>query len=160
MLEDRLNAERTTPAMNILLRIVRYQNVSHQLRVNLIFHPSVLELLESKPRNSRVSVCVGCSCASGVLTRAAHHLFCGRGRCAVTGGRARGPPPRDCTPVHCTTDVLGGWSGRLESVLRSGCTQRVTDTHVTHGALCYASLVVCHCGKSSQYSILALLLPS
>ena len=33
--------------------------------------------------------------------------------------------------------------------MRNGCTQHVTDTHVTHGALCYASLVVCHCGSAS-----------
>ena len=38
-------------------------------------------------------MCVGCSGASGVLTCAAH-LFSGRGRCAVTGGRlhARATP--------------------------------------------------------------------
>ena len=46
-------------------------------------------------------MCVGCSGASGVLTCAAH-LFSGRGRCAVTGGRvhARATPiPKGVTAL-------------------------------------------------------------
>ena len=36
--------------------------------------------------------------------------------------------------------------GEVEAVLRNGDTQHVSGTPVTHGALCHASLVVCHCG--------------
>ena len=50
-LKDRLNAERPTPVKNIFLPIARNQNVRHQLKVNLLGDQSVLELLESKPRN-------------------------------------------------------------------------------------------------------------
>ena len=46
-------------------------------------------------------MCVGCSGASGVLTCAAH-LFSGRGRCAVTGGRVHAratPTPKGVTAL-------------------------------------------------------------
>ena len=35
------------------------------------------------------------------------------------------------------------------AVWRNGCNQHMTDAHVTHGELCYASLLVCHCGSVS-----------
>ena len=49
-------------------------------------------------------------------------------------------------------DVVGrrGRRGQILPVLRNGYTQHVSGTPVTHGALCYASLVVCHCVKEGR----------
>ena len=48
---DRLNAETTTHVKIILFPIVRNPNVRPSTQGQLTFHQSVLELLESKPRN-------------------------------------------------------------------------------------------------------------
>ena len=50
---------------------------------------------------------------------------------SLAAASTRGPPPSDCTSVHCTADVQGGWSGRWRLFLRNGYTQRIIGTLMT-----------------------------
>ena len=78
-------------------------------------------------RKEGVPVCAVCNCAPkcAVCSLGLHTLMADG---VVALSLAAASILCDCTSVHCATDIQGGWSGRLEAVLRNGYTQHFSGT--------------------------------